>query len=39
MNKYLEQFEELLDGIIDNESGEFFDKIKEKMIERLNEIE
>ena len=39
MNKYLEQFEELLDEIIDNESGEFFDEIKQKMIERLNEIE
>lgn len=39
MYKYLEQFEELLDEIIGNESGETFDKIKEKMIDRLNEIE
>lgn len=39
MYKYLEEFEELLDNIISNESGETVDKFLEAVIERAKELQ
>ena len=39
MYEFLAMFEEMLDTVINNMSEEEFEKLKEKIIERLNEID
>ena len=39
MYEFLVTFEEMLDTVINNMSEEEFEKLKEKIIERLNEID
>lgn len=39
MYEFLATFEEMLDTAINNMSEEEFEKLKEKIIERLNEID
>ena len=39
MYEFLAMFEEMLDTAINNMSEEEFEKLKEKIIERLNEID
>lgn len=39
MYEFLATFEEMLDTVINNMSEEEFEKLKEKIIERLNEID
>ena len=39
MYEFLVTFEEMLDTVINNMSEEEFDKLKEKIIERLNEFD
>ena len=39
MCEFLATFEEMLDSVIYNMSEEEFERLKEKIIERLNEID
>lgn len=39
MIEYLEQFEDLLDTVINNTNSDGVDEFKRKIIERLNEID
>lgn len=39
MYKYLELFEEIIDAVISNESEDAFEEFKDRVIERLNEID
>ena len=39
MYEFLATFEEMLDTVINNMREEEFEKLKEKIIERLNEID
>ena len=39
MCEFLATFEEMLDTVINNMSEEEFERLKEKIIERLNEID
>lgn len=39
MYEFLATFEEMLDTVINNMSEEEFERLKEKIIERLNEID
>ncbi len=39
MYKYLEMFEEIIDAVISNESEDTFEEFKDRVIERLNEID
>lgn len=39
MNEWLEEFEELLDKVISDGTGERFEEFKQRVIERLEEIE
>ena len=39
MYEYLEQFEELLDSVINNENSDGVEEFKRRIIERLEEID
>ena len=39
MYEYLEQFEELLDNVINNENSDGVEEFKRRIIERLEEID
>ena len=39
MYKYLEQFEELLDDVISDMDSKGFEEFKNRVVERLNEID
>jgi hypothetical protein len=39
MYEFLEEFEEMLDNAIQNLSGSEFEELKNRIIERLNEID
>lgn len=39
VSDYLEQFEELLDTVINNETSEGFEEFRRRVIKRLEEID